>query len=1121
LKGKQVSIVIPNYNGREYIEGCLQSLIEMNFPCREVEIIVVDNGSSDGSVDLINRNWPDVKLIINKENLGFSRAANQGAAAASGDYIAFLNSDMQVDKNWLSKLLEVIRDGIAIAGSKVMNWDGTAIDFFGRPDDAFCLSRGSDLITYKKVKPSLFASGGAALICRDIFRKVGGFDSDFFLYQEDIDLGWRLWLQGYKCVICSESVVYHRGGTSSSKLAPELIQALAQKNMLCCTYKNLSDENLCELFPVLVYFLLKRAKSAVVIERGMEEGLREFLLSLESVVLKRKEVQRSRVKSDEEIFSQVGHPFGFLLREQRYKQVGREIIERAGVRFDSYDFRSVRVALDKWLDVARSICLHEFIEEIREKEKRINELEAKLSELEEQLAEKDEAFDDLSLVLEERRNELASIKSSLGWRLLSYYGWFKYRYLLPLYRLLRLVPSRSDAERKRVAERRLRLMARRVASGDRCWERFMLTRRPSFVDLEALAGKPIKLRCADVICFSIIDWDFRYQRPQQVMTQFARHGHRVFYISSTRFLQADAIPRVSATKVSENIYEVSLASHWSPQVYNEVIDGVNLELMLEALGELRRSLDISEAIAYVMIASWGKVALAARERWGWRVIYDCMDEWENFPGIKQPVLRMEGKLVEGSDLVLVTGQSLYEKWRGRGRSVVLVRNAVDYEFYARETAPNRLLAGVKHPVVGYYGAIADWFDIDLVAYAARKRPDYTFVLLGGVFGVDTTELRSLPNVKLLGQQPYKTMPQYLYHFDACIIPFKINSITKATDPVKVYEYLSAGKPVVATDLAELFQIRDYLYIAESRDDFVYKLDLAVGERDSELAERRRSFARRNTWEERYKEIRANFINSVPGASIIVVTHNNLEFTKLCIESVLRNTEYPNYELIIVDNASSDGSQAYLLDLSKHYSHIKFVFNTYNYGFARANNQGIGLASGEYLVLLNNDTVVPPGWLSRLLRHLKDPAIGMVGPVTNSVGNEAKVDVLYRSIGEMEAFARELAWRHEGEVADIRMLAMYCVAFRRETFNAVGPLDEQFGIGMFEDDDYSLRVRAKGLRVVCAADVFVHHFGQASFSKLIDSGEYDRLFEENRRRYEKKWGVVWEPHKHGQLKFGPH
>jgi GT2 family glycosyltransferase len=246
-------------------------------------------------------------------------------------------------------------------------------------------------------------------------------------------------------------------------------------------------------------------------------------------------------------------------------------------------------------------------------------------------------------------------------------------------------------------------------------------------------------------------------------------------------------------------------------------------------------------------------------------------------------------------------------------------------------------------------------------------------------------------------------------------------------------------------------------------------------------------------------------------SIVIVTFNGLVFTRLCLESLLANTDYPNYEVVVVDNGSSDGTPDYLDAVARARPNVRLLKNKDNLGFARANNQGLARATGDLLVLLNNDTVVTRGWLTRLSRHAVDPAIGLAGPVTNRTGNEAQIEVPYRTYGELVEFTGDYHRTRAPQCFDIRMVAMFCVALRREVYAAIGPLDERFEVGLFEDDDYAMRVRAAGYRVVCAEDVFVHHFGQASIGVLAGAGEYGKLFHANRRRWEQKWGIPWHPY----------
>lgn len=247
----------------------------------------------------------------------------------------------------------------------------------------------------------------------------------------------------------------------------------------------------------------------------------------------------------------------------------------------------------------------------------------------------------------------------------------------------------------------------------------------------------------------------------------------------------------------------------------------------------------------------------------------------------------------------------------------------------------------------------------------------------------------------------------------------------------------------------------------------------------------------------------------PRASILMVTYGNLALTRLCLASIQRAAGPTPFEVIVVDNASPDGSAAVLQrEAERGLLPMEVIANAENRGFAAANNQAAARARGELLVFLNNDTVVTPGWLEGLCAHLaREPRIGLVGPVTNSCGNEAEVPVDYDTIEGMFRFAEAYTRAHAGEVVDLPMLALFCAAMPRALYQALGGLDERYRVGLFEDDDLAMAVRTRGRRTTLARDVFVHHYGSAAFSSLPPA-RYLRLWWENRRRFERKWGTKW-------------
>lgn len=256
--------------------------------------------------------------------------------------------------------------------------------------------------------------------------------------------------------------------------------------------------------------------------------------------------------------------------------------------------------------------------------------------------------------------------------------------------------------------------------------------------------------------------------------------------------------------------------------------------------------------------------------------------------------------------------------------------------------------------------------------------------------------------------------------------------------------------------------------------------------------------------------------NLPKVSIVILTYNNLELTKDCLASMKKFNNYPNIEIIIVDNLSQkDETREFLKEYELENSNIKVILNDINGGFSYGNNIGIKEATGEYIILLNNDTFVTPNWIERLIAHFDtDENIGMVGPVTNNIGNEAKLFVDYTNVKELVEFSQNLYKENRGkQFKDIRVLAFFCVAIKKEVIEKVGLLDEAFGIGMFEDDDYCERVKKAAYTLVCADDVFIHHHLGATFDKEPPEWK-QKLFKKNRAIYESKHGV-WIPHKYRQ------
>lgn len=251
-----VSIITVNLNGKDYLNVLLDSIAQLDYPQEKLEVILVDNGSADGSAEFVASNYPKVKVIKNDYNTGFAVANNMGAKAAGGDYIAFLNNDTKVDSQWLTELLRpVYKDSETVCvGSKVLSYDGQKLDFAGGMINFegkgfqvdFGLPKDEDIHDQYAYLP--FVNGGAMLVDRKVFLSSGGFDEDFFAYYEDVDFGWRLWVLGYRVVFAPKSIVYHVHHGTSKLFPDDKLRFLKERNALYSVFKNYDDENLARVF---------------------------------------------------------------------------------------------------------------------------------------------------------------------------------------------------------------------------------------------------------------------------------------------------------------------------------------------------------------------------------------------------------------------------------------------------------------------------------------------------------------------------------------------------------------------------------------------------------------------------------------------------------------------------------------------------------------------------------------------------------------------------------------------------------------------------------------------------------------------------------------------------------
>jgi GT2 family glycosyltransferase/glycosyltransferase involved in cell wall biosynthesis len=612
----------------------------------------------------------------------------------------------------------------------------------------------------------------------------------------------------------------------------------------------------------------------------------------------------------------------------------------------------------------------------------------------------------------------------------------------------------------------------------------------------------------DYIFFGILYWHDRKQRPQQIPEHLAKIGHRVIYIEP--ILQSNVGNWFSEVcSIGSNLRVCKLSTIGdAPNPYTQCFREEQGLFSAFCTNKIIEHYNLQNPILVAQIPFWETIFkfLPMYTR-----IYDCMDDHEDFENNNIELTRvLETNLIKSVDGVITSSLKLFNKFDIKNKGII--RNGVNLEAFKDRRQTNKSNEVTEHEVnkIGYFGAVDHWFDVDLFIMLVKLRPDLTFEIIGNINTNFKYRFEGIKNLKLFGEVEHNKLADIIKTWRVGVIPFKLNNLILATNPVKAYEFACMGIPVVATKIPELYQNPEFTRtLADNVWEFSEAINHYLEDKSNEVM-LRSEWAEVNSWDERCREFE-NFcaaLNSQLDTTIIILHYGEVRTTFECLDSIYEH--YNNsLKIILVNNGCDIGLSTEL----KNFGYDKFVTlkePKSNLGFAKGVNYALKFVETKYILLLNNDAKVTSGFLKPLKTALdKNRNIKIAAPASDKSGNEAFIpfDITKELMDKLILF-RMINY---GNVKINYSLSFFCILIEKNTFELLGILDEGFEIGMFEDDDYVRRIQNSGFEVGICYDSYVFHKISSSFN-LMNSEERNRIFLANKKIYEKKWGP-WNPHKY--------
>lgn len=359
-----------------------------------------------------------------------------------------------------------------------------------------------------------------------------------------------------------------------------------------------------------------------------------------------------------------------------------------------------------------------------------------------------------------------------------------------------------------------------------------------------------------LVLLSAVPWLGLYARPQHLATRFASLGAQVLFVepagSFLSPLKQRDIPKFSSIRKEGPNIAVLTPPLLLPAGYGWLpINRINQALLWRSI------CSAAHKVGWTIDMVWTHLPGTADLPTTLPIIYDCVDDHSAFSEIsylwrRQVVESLELKLLQRAWRVLASSELLLAKCRQVRSDAALVGNGAHIDHFTAAAQGYSGVLELSHPIVGCYGGIGPWIDLELIAGAAASRPDINFVMIGPVDAAVKLPAPA-PNLHFLGLIPYQILPEYLADFDVALVPFKNIEVTQSVNPLKLYEYFAAGKPVIVADIPELVRWRPLVYVANSVAGMLNEVDKALNEAE-DLKIARQKVARDNSWDAKVADI---------------------------------------------------------------------------------------------------------------------------------------------------------------------------------------------------------------------------------------------------------------------------